>query len=214
MSAYSLAETNLFAYCCNNPVNLTDNGGNLPSWATKVIIATGVVALVATVAAITVATAGAGTAVAMIAVGAAKGAAIGMVTGAAAGAGSAAANHLVTTGSLEGSKSAVLNGMGNGALTGAISGAITGGVNRLAQVVRNLKITNARNLPRTGKAFSSQSLVKNGRIEQTRYYNWRGNATWDIDFSTHSKPQVHSLPHAHRWWGAKRSGPINGFGWW
>ena len=26
---------NLFAYCQNNPVNMSDPGGNWPSWATK-----------------------------------------------------------------------------------------------------------------------------------------------------------------------------------
>ena len=81
----NFAQYNLFAYCFNNPVNLSDETGTWPSWAKKVVAAVAVVAVVAAVAAVTVATAGAGTAAAVIAVGAAKGAAIGMVSGAAMG---------------------------------------------------------------------------------------------------------------------------------
>ena len=130
---------NLYAYCANNPVMLTDEAGCLPSWANKLIAAVAVVAVVAAVAAITVATAGAGTAAAVIAVGAAKGAAIGMATGAAIGAGTGAIKHRVQTGSWEGAGSAALNGMGDGALSGAITGAITGAVSgalRVAQAAR------------------------------------------------------------------------------
>ena len=84
------------------------------------------VAVVAAVAAITVATAGAGTAAAVIAVGAAKGAAIGMVSGAAMGASASVIKSRVQTGSWDGAGEAALNGMGDGALSGAITGAITG----------------------------------------------------------------------------------------
>ena len=55
---------NLFAYCFNNPVNMTDEEGTWPSWLKKAVAAVAVVAAVATVAAVTVATAGAGTAAA------------------------------------------------------------------------------------------------------------------------------------------------------
>mgnify|MGYP002566797125 FL=1 len=111
---------NLFAYCFNNPVNLFDENGNWPSWAKKLVAAVAVVAVVTVVAAVTVATAGAGTAVAAVAVGAAKGAAIGLVTGAATG----AATGYLATGTLEGT----LNGMADGALSGSITGAVTGGI--------------------------------------------------------------------------------------
>lgn len=104
--------------------------------------------------------------------------------------------------------------MGDGALSGAITGAVTGGLSRSIQVVRNVKVTNARSLTNTGRRFSSQSLVKNGNVTQTRYYNWRGKATWDIDFTNHGSPLKHSVPHAHRWGFSVRSGPLNGFGWW
>ena len=146
---------NMFVYCMNNPVNLSDSTGNWPSWATKLVAAVAVVAdstgnwpswatklvaavavvaVVAVAAAITVATAGAGTAAAVIAVGAAKGAAVGMVSGAAVGAAGGAISHRVSTGSWEGAGEAALNGMGDGALSGAITGAVTGAAGSAVKV--------------------------------------------------------------------------------
>ena len=119
---------NMFAYCMNNPVNMSDPSGNWPKWATKLVAAVAVVATVAVVAAVTVATAGAGTAIAAVAVGAAKGAAIGLAVGAATGAAGGAISHRVSTGSWKGAGEAALNGMGNGALYGAITGAVAGGI--------------------------------------------------------------------------------------
>ena len=111
---------NQFAYCFNNPTNMSDSAGNWPKWAKKLVAAAAVVAVVAVVAAVTVVTASAGSVVAAAAVGAAKGAAIGFVTGAATG----AATGYLSTGTLDG----MLNGMADGALSGSISGAISGGV--------------------------------------------------------------------------------------
>jgi hypothetical protein len=122
----SFLSHNLFAYCLNNPVNLSDSGGNLPTWAKKLAVAAAVVVTVAAVAAVTVATCGTGTALACAAMGAAKGAAIGFVTGAVSGAATGAVTHIATTGSTVGIGDAMLNGMADGALTGAISGAVTG----------------------------------------------------------------------------------------
>ena len=122
----SFLSHNLFAYCLNNPVNLSDSGGNLPTWAKKLAVAAAVVVTVAAVAAVTVAACGTGTALACAAMGAAKGAAIGFVTGAVSGAASGAVTHIATTGSTVGIGDAMLNGMADGALTGAITGAVTG----------------------------------------------------------------------------------------
>ncbi len=52
-----MLENNLFAFCFNNPVNMTDEDGQWPKWATKVLIG---VAVIAAVAVVTVATGGAG----------------------------------------------------------------------------------------------------------------------------------------------------------
>ena len=51
-----ILENNLYAYCFNNPVNLTDDSGYWPSWAKKLVAA---VAITACVVAATVVTCGA-----------------------------------------------------------------------------------------------------------------------------------------------------------
>lgn len=107
---------------------MDDADGNWPKWAKKLVAAAAIVATVAVVAAVTVATAGAGTAIAAVAVGAAKGAAIGFAVGAATGAAGGAISHRISTGSWSGAGEATLNGMADGALSGAITGTITGGI--------------------------------------------------------------------------------------
>ena len=137
IAADSLDDTNLFAYCSNNPVMRVDETGELCSWLKKTIAAVAIVAAVAVVAAVTVATAGSCTAVAAIAVGAAKGAAIGMVVGGATGAAQGAVSHRLKTGSWKGAGQAALEGMGDGALTGAITGAIQGGMSGYSGYLKN-----------------------------------------------------------------------------
>ena len=144
---------NMFAYCMNNPVNMSDPSGNWPKWATKLVAAVAVVAVVAVIAAVTVATAGAGTAIAAVAVGAAKGAAIGFAVGAATGAAGGAISHRISTGSWDGAGEAALNGMANGALSGAVSGVITGGIT--GGLSYNLGATSA------GKGFDTYRQLKN-----------------------------------------------------
>ena len=116
---------NLYTYCFNNPVALSDDTGTWPSWATKVLIGT---AVIAAAAILTVATAGTGTALACFAVGALKGAAIGAAMGAASGAATGAITHRVTTGSWDGAGQAALEGAADGYMSGAISGFISGGM--------------------------------------------------------------------------------------
>lgn len=116
---------NMYAYCNNNPVNMTDPTGDLPSWATKFLIGAAVIAAAAVLA---VATAGTGTAVACFAAGALKGAVTGALMGAASGAVSGAVTHRIETGSWDGVGEAMLNGAADGFMTGAITGFISGGM--------------------------------------------------------------------------------------
>ena len=116
---------NLFAYCANNPVNMSDDSGYWPSWATKLVIGT---AIIATAAILTVATAGTGTALACFAVGALKGAVAGAAIGAASGAVSGAVNHRISTGSWENAGQAALEGAADGYMMGAATGFISGGL--------------------------------------------------------------------------------------
>lgn len=200
---------NMFAYCFNNPVNMSDEDGNFPKWAKKVVAAVAVVAVVAVVAAITVATAGAGTAAAVIAVGAAKGAAIGLVTGAAIGAGTAAVNYRVSTGSWEGADKAALEGAGDGALSGAITGAVTGAASGATKVAQAAKAWDSGTFKsgyqsmkyHYNKHVVSEGLTKGNNVlkytqdavsfanrnssvfEYTYNYNY-GNASWNLTYST------------------------------
>jgi len=123
---YHMLENNLFAYCFNNPVNMTDEDGQWPSWVTKVLIGTAVITALAIV---TVCTAGTGTVLAAVAVGALQGAAAGAVVGAASGAAFGAISHRVTTGSWKGVGGAALNGAATGYMMGAVMGAVAGGIN-------------------------------------------------------------------------------------
>ena len=116
---------NLYVYAFNNPIMLSDNTGEWPSWATKTLVAVGIAAIAV---GISIATAGTGTAVAVVAAGAAKGAVAGMMSGALTGAAIGAVSHRASYGTWDGFGDTALNGMADGALSGAISGAVLGGV--------------------------------------------------------------------------------------
>ena len=78
----SVQGKNLYQYCFNNPVNMEDEDGGWPKWVTQVLVGT---AVIAAAAALTVETAGTGTALAAVAVGALKGSVIGAIGGTAVG---------------------------------------------------------------------------------------------------------------------------------
>ena len=184
---------NLFTYCFNNPVNMTDENGEWPEWAKKVAIG---VAVIAACAVITVATGGAGAGVAgYIAAGALNCSVVSAVSGAAIGAGTSAVSHRISTGSWKGAGQAALDGGASGFMAGAISGAITGAAGRTMQVLRNVKGTG--NLGKTGNPMSSQSIVKNGEVTKMRFYNANGKATFQLDF-TNANPKYHSAIHGHK----------------
>ena len=164
IAADSLDDTNLFAYCSNNPVMRVDETGELCSWLKKTIAAVAIVVAVAVVAAVTVATAGSCTAVAAIAVGAAKGAAIGMVVGGATGAAQGAISHRRKTGSWKGAGQAALEGMGDGALTGAITGAIQGGMSGYANHLRYGSCFVAGTLVATATGYVAIEKIKAGDL--------------------------------------------------
>ncbi len=200
---------NMFAYCCNNPINMSDPDGHLPKWAKKMIAAVAVVAVVAVVAAITVATAGAGTAAACVAIGAAKGAAIGFAAGAATGAATGAVTHRITTGSWKGAGNAALNSAADGALSGAITGAITGAASSSLKVLQAAKSWDSGTFKsgyqsmkyHYNKHVLSEGLTKGNNVfkytqdavgfanrnssvlKYTYNYNY-GNASWNSTYST------------------------------
>ena len=120
---------NLYAYCLNNPVNRIDEGGTLSFWG-NVFLG---IAVIATIAAVSVATAGAGTAGVVAAVhcfatGALGGAITGAATGAVTGAAVGAVTHRLATGSWEGAGQAALEGSAAGFASGAVTGGLIGGI--------------------------------------------------------------------------------------
>ena len=160
---------NIFAYCMNDPVNLSDEDGNWPKWATKLAIGAAIVATVAVVTAITVATAGAGTAIAAVAIGAAKGAAIGYAVGAMIGAGVGYAKTRTMEGTLEGA------GTGSivGAVVGAAVGASVGGANyaKASSFLKNNGVSDPSSVLRS---FNSTPKVKTLKVDTTVYRTWGG----------------------------------------
>ena len=109
---------NLFAYCLNNPVNRTDDCGNisLPNWAK---VAIGVTAI----AGLAVATALTGGVAGVIAGAALTGAVTGGTSGAVIGAISGGIN-----GGFRGAVDGACSGFMSGSLIGGVSGAITSGL--------------------------------------------------------------------------------------
>ncbi len=171
----SIQGYNLFAYCFNNPICMDDADGNCPKWAKKLVAAAAIVATVAVVAAVTVATAGAGTAIAAVAVGAAKGAAIGFAVGAATGAAGGAISHRISTGSWSGAGEATLNGMADGALSGAITGTITGGIKG------GMNYTPKATTPSVSSNTTNTPNIKYPGNDPTKCtipdFEWRGSGT-------------------------------------
>ncbi|MED1305033.1 hypothetical protein BK704_27085 [[Bacillus thuringiensis] serovar konkukian] len=58
-----------------------------------------------------------------------------------------------------------------------------------------------RNLPRTGAKKNSVTYhFKQGKLDQKRYYDHKGRAIKDIDYSNHGNPKAHPVvPHKHYW---------------
>lgn len=116
---------NLFAYCENDPVNRTDEGGNLslPNWA-KIAIGVGAVIVGAVVVATTCGAAAAFTGAVIAGL---KGAAISGVVGAVTGAVTSAINYHTANGSWCGVEKAVVSGIADGFANGFMWGGISYG---------------------------------------------------------------------------------------
>ena len=111
-------QDNLYAYCFNNPINLKDEDGLWPSWATKVIV--GAVAIAASVAVVALTGGGAAAAVPAL-LSSLKVATTSAATGAAIG----AIGHRVSTGKWKGWKKAAVEGAADGFMWGGITAGVT-----------------------------------------------------------------------------------------
>ena len=118
-------ESNLFAYCVNNPVNRIDTLGLL-STTQKLWITAGIVTAAAII--ISVASAGAATPLACTLIGASYGAIAGAAYGAASGLVTGAITGGIETRSWSGAAQGALDGAADSALSGTVTGAISGGM--------------------------------------------------------------------------------------
>ena len=115
---------NLYAYCCNDPVNYADPSGHAPKWLQGLAIGLAIVGAVLVVGAVTVLTCGVGTLAGTLAGAVIYGAAQGITIGAAVGVvGGGIVGGIASDWSAEG----ILIGMGIGLGAGAIVGGVIGG---------------------------------------------------------------------------------------
>ena len=131
----NINQYNMFAYCFNNPVNMYDDAGTWPDWASiakKIAGGVAAVAVGAVVVAATAATGGAATAFAAAAVAGLKAAAVSGAVSAAINAGSSAIQHRVSTGSWKGVEEAVVDGAVNGFANGFMASGISYGTAHVA----------------------------------------------------------------------------------
>ena len=133
-------ESNLFAYCVNNPVNRIDTLGLL-STTQKLWITAGIVTAAAII--ISVASAGAATPLACTLIGASYGAIAGAAYGAASGLVTGMITGGIETRSWSGAVQGALDGAADSALSGAVTGAISGGMSNTYCFVAGTLISTA-----------------------------------------------------------------------
>ncbi len=139
----------LFVYCFNNPVNLFDQTGTWPSWATKIAIGVGAIVVGAAIVAATAATGGAAIAFAGVVIAGVKSAAISGTIGMAVGAGTEVVSHRITTGSWNGAGKAAARGAVDGFANGFMAGGIMVGSSQILsggfKIAANAGISTGRN---------------------------------------------------------------------
>ena len=146
---------NLFAYCLNNPLNRSDEDGNLsiPNWAK---VAIGVVAIAVGV----IATAATGGAAAPVLVASLKIATASAAIGAISGAGMGAINHRVSTGSWKGAGKAAITGAIDGACDGFMWGGIAAGATFATAAAKGIRIQEIGRLHPSNKSGDGYPGVK------------------------------------------------------
>ena len=212
---------NAYAYCGNNPVNMSDECGRWPSWgeifsavATVAVAAVFVVAVVASAGAVGVA---AGVAAASIgATGAVVSAAITVGTvgtyAVASGIGACALSNageiltgtnVIRDGLMNGNQAvydtvqAALNVAGGGAMAiGQANPGVTGNAAKPSQDAQKIHKVPTTGTPNT--SFDKLYGGNNGGFQRT-YYDCRGNISLQIDFTSHNNSLIHSNPHLHTW---------------
>ncbi|NCB94635.1 MAG: RHS repeat-associated core domain-containing protein, partial [Clostridia bacterium] len=189
-----IIENNLFAYCLNNPVNMSDDDGNWPKWATNLVkVGIGAAAIGIGVAA-TVATGGAA-APALIA--SLKIATTSAIVGAVSEAGTSAVKHRISTGSWKGVGKKILRGAVNGAADGFMWGGISAGATFTTVAAKGIKVQQIGKLKPKGKSGNGYFGVQ---------YRNKRNSLKSIELHSPHK----SGPHQHWHWQRNTWNPNNG----
>ena len=188
-----ILENNLFAYCFNNPVNMVDEDGTWPSWATKVLIGAGAIVLGA---AITAVTGGAGAAFIPALVAGTQAALASAAIGSVVGAGTSVISNRISTGSWKGSGKAALNGAINGAADGFMTGGIMAGASQA--ISGGFKVA-AKASVKAGKKVSGIKISKNVKAlsPDKLYHNTNGGTLIKIGKSFRVDVNSQSLLHMH-----------------
>ena len=188
---------NLYAYCCNDPINYADPSGHAPKWLQGLAIGLAIVGAVLVVGAVTVLTCGVGTLAGTLAGAVIYGAAQGIAIGATVGVvGGGIVGGIASDWSAEG----ILTGMGIGLGAGAIVGGVIGGFAGASGFTANSAyITQYGGTPKDVKdtlaAFKGNPKLKNisSGTKVNRY--WGGKAhelgRW-VSPNTYSNP-INSL---------------------
>lgn len=177
----NFAQYNLYAYCWNNPVKMSDENGDWPSWATKVVIGTAAITVGVTVTALT------GGAALPALIGSLK-----LVTaGAAIGAGVGAFKHL--------RQEKTVTGIGESMLNGAATGYMAGGLAAGGMQVGRVALTKAGSGISLGKKKAVEMFhhapktkggtilsVKKKLVKSQRTYRFRLDLDIENGFHFHS----------------------------
>ena len=222
---------NLYAYCYNNPVMYVDYYGNWPSWGQVFAAVTTVVVGAMFVAAVVASAGAVGVAAGVVA--ASIGATGTMVSAAitvgtvgtyvvAAGIGACTLSNageiltgtnVIRDGLMGGNQEAynavqmALNFAGGlTMIIGQTNPGVTGSAAKPSSNAQTVHKVPSTGTPST--SFDKLYAGKSGDFQRT-YYDFRGNMSLQIDFSTHNKPLQHSNPHLHTFWLGQRQPQIN-----
>ncbi len=70
----------------------------------------------------------------------------------------------------------------------------------VGKVDRIISHRNHTSIPSTNRPFSVVKKILNGYVVTERYYNSKGEAYLDIDYTCHGNPHSHPVvPHIHKW---------------
>ena len=164
---------NLYAYCCNDPVNYADPSGYAPEWLQGLAIGLAIVGAVLVIGAVTVLTFGvgtlAGTMTGAVIYGAAQGIAIGAAVGVVGG---GIVGGIASDWSAEG----ILIGVGIGLGAGAIVGGVIGGIAGASSFTANSTYISQHggNVKQVLSAYKGNPRLKVLDSDTTVYRTWGG----------------------------------------